>query len=195
MRRNLIGFMTAAVLVLSWPGAAGAATGWVLQPTPLPPGAMSGMTTTVACPTAADCTAVGFSNSQVHGNRHLLAEQWTGGAWTVRRAAKPAGFTGGVLAGVSCVSPAWCTAVGGYGTSNPSTSPPLAEHWNGSTWALQPIPNPPGTNGSLLQGISCTSAGGCTAVGFTLAGADQAPLAERWTGTAWAIQPTPATRA
>jgi len=184
--------MAAAALVLGWPGAAGAATGWVRQPVPLPPGAMFGMTTAVSCPTAASCTAVGFSNNLVHGNRHLLAEQWAGGAWTVQPAARPAGFTSGVLAGVSCVPPTRCMAVGGYGNGTTGASPPLAETWNGSTWALQSIPNPPGTTGSMPQGISCAPAGACTAVGFTLGGAtDQAPLAEHWNGTAWAIQPTP----
>lgn len=190
MRGTVIGLLTAAVLQLSWPGAASAATGWVLQPVPLPPGAMYGMTTAVSCPTATNCTAVGFSNKLVHGTRDLLTEQWTDGAWTVRPAAKPTAFAGGDLAGVSCVSPTRCTAVGGYANGNTGIAQPLAETWNGSAWALQPIPNPPGTMGSFLQGISCTSAGACTAVGST--GANQAPLAERWNGTAWAIQPTPA---
>jgi len=122
MGRNLIGFMAAAALVLGWPGAARAATGWVRQPVPLPPGAMFGMTTAVSCPTAASCTAVGFSNNLVHGNRHLLAEQWAGGAWTVQPAARPAGFTSGVLAGVSCVSPTRCMAVGGYGNGTTGAS-------------------------------------------------------------------------
>jgi len=124
MRRTLIGLLTAAVLQLSWPGAASAATGWVLLPVPLPPGAMYAMTTAVSCPTAANCTAVGFSNKLVHGKRDLLAEQWTGGAWTVRPAAKPTAFAGGVLAGVSCVSLTRCIAVGGYVNGNTGSSPP-----------------------------------------------------------------------
>jgi hypothetical protein len=36
MRRNLIGLLTAAALLLAWPGAANATTGWVRQPVPLP---------------------------------------------------------------------------------------------------------------------------------------------------------------
>src|SRR5215469_6460609 len=134
--------MAAAALVLGWPGAARAATGWVRQPVPLPPGAMFGMTTAVSCPTAASCTAVGFSNNLVHGNRHLLAEQWAGGAWTVQPAARPAGFTSGVLAGVSCVSPTRCMAVGGYGNGTTGASPPLAETWNGDA-PVVPLPYPP----------------------------------------------------
>jgi hypothetical protein len=50
-------------------------------------------------------------------------------------------------------------------------------------WTIQPTP---GTGGTL-NGVSCTSAHACTAVGQANAQA----LAERWDGTAWATQPTP----
>ena len=188
MRRYVIGFMTAVALMLSWPGVASAATGWVRQPAPLPPGAMFGMTTGVSCPTAGDCTAVGFSNNLAHSNRHPLAEQWTGGAWTVQPVARPAGFAGGVLAAVSCVSPGRCTAVGEYSSQDSSSL--LAEAWNGSRWAVQAMPNPPGAISSLLLGVSCTSAAGCTAVGST-EGQGITPLAEHWNGSTWAIQSVP----
>jgi hypothetical protein len=50
-------------------------------------------------------------------------------------------------------------------------------------WTVQPTP---GTGGAL-NGVSCTSANACTAVGQ----ANAETLAERWNGTAWATQPTP----
>ena len=62
----------------------------------------------------------------------------------------------------------------------------VAERWNGTRWTIQPTPNPrPG--GAFLNGVSCTSASACTAVGSLPPGT----LAERWNGTRWAIQPTP----
>jgi hypothetical protein len=52
----------------------------------------------------------------------------------------------------------------------------LAEHWNGSRWAIQPTPNPTGQAPSVLSGVSCTAATACTAVGDYYYGS----LAERY---------------
>jgi hypothetical protein len=46
---------------------------------------------------------------------------------------------------------------------------------NGTNWAIQPTPNTAG-NANLLDGVSCTSATACMAVGTE---------AERWNGTNW----------
>src|SRR5262249_37670857 len=63
----------------------------------------------------------------------------------------------------------------------------------GTSWTMQ-APAVPNGGFVALTGVSCTAATACTAVGYysqnhrpfaTLA------LAERWNGTAWAIQPTP----
>jgi hypothetical protein len=68
----------------------------------------------------------------------------------------------------------------------------LAEHWDGTSWAIQPTPNPPGASGSLLNGVSC-SAASCTAAGwwYSPSASAELTLAERWDGTSWAIQATP----
>ncbi len=54
-----------------------------------------------------------------------------------------------------------------------------------SAWSIQPTPNP--TGGGTLNGVSCTAANVCMAVGASGSSA----LAERWNGTAWKIEPTP----
>jgi len=61
----------------------------------------------------------------------------------------------------------------------------LAEVWDGTSWSSRPTPNPkdPGTNGSVLSGVSCASATACMAVGHYYAG-----LAEAWNGTSWSIR-------
>lgn len=43
----------------------------------------------------------------------------------------------------------------------------LAEHWNGSTWTIQPTPTPSGPidDSTGLHAVSCTSVNRCTAVG------------------------------
>jgi len=64
----------------------------------------------------------------------------------------------------------------------------------GSTWKVVSTPNPAGAEISGLSGVSCTSAHACTAVGSETASASSpgAPLAERWTGSRWRVQSTPA---
>src|SRR5580692_11153395 len=56
-----------------------------------------------------------------------------------------------------------------------------------SGWAIQPVAPP--SAGGLFNGVSCSSAQSCGAVGRT-----DGPLAEAWNGTSWtlAIVPTPA---
>jgi hypothetical protein len=70
----------------------------------------------------------------------------------------------------------------------------LAEHWNGTTWGIQPTPTPSGAQFSFLNAVSCTSVSACTTVGGygnTSGEVRFFPLAERWDGTKWHIQPTP----
>jgi len=60
---------------------------------------------------------------------------------------------------------------------------PLAEHWDGTKWAILPTPLSNGDFG----GISCWSAAGCAAVGQV----NDLSSAEYWNGTAWTSQATP----
>src|SRR6476661_3698430 len=69
------------------------------------------------------------------------------------------------LYGASCTSASACTAVGDYVTST-GASKTLAEHWNGTAWAVQSTPTPSGAADSFLQDVACTSASACTAVGY-----------------------------
>ena len=58
-------------------------------------------------------------------------------------------------------------------------------------WSIQTTPNPAGGSGSILNGVSCTSASACTAVGDYFNGTATVTLAERWDGATWSIQHTP----
>jgi hypothetical protein len=145
----------------------------------------------VSCTSASACTAVGFSLPSSGGNM-LLAERWNGKSWVLQRAPDPSGGRGSELDGVSCTSASACTAVGYYLTSA-EHSVTLAERWDGKSWAVQTTPNPSGAENSDLEGVSCTSASACTAVGYynTSTGPADLTLAERWNGTAWTVQTTP----
>lgn len=61
--------------------------------------------------------------------------------WAVESMASPP-VTTGQLFGVSCVTSKACESVGFYLTG--SGERPLAEVWNGTTWALQGVPVPSG---------------------------------------------------
>ena len=56
---------------------------------------------------------------------------------------QPAGRATAILAGVSCTSATACTAVGNYRNSAGKLVT-LAERWNGTSWTIQPTPNPTG---------------------------------------------------
>jgi hypothetical protein len=113
--------------------------------------------------------------------------------WVVQATSPPA--QGGAVLAVSCPSPTACTAVGDQGTSTGTAT--LAEHWNGSSWAIQTTPNVPSQISNILAGVSCPTTTECIAVGNDAAPYQefQKPevqtLAERWDGTSWSIETTP----
>jgi hypothetical protein len=124
----------------------------------------------------------------------LLASPAWAATWVVQPVPLPSGGTFGMFLGESCASASDCVAVG-WSRSSPSTvEHPLAELWNGSTWAVTATPLPAGGTSGELEAVSCTLTGGCTAVGYyTSSGGPGAgvPLAERWDGTSWSVRPVP----
>jgi len=137
----------------------------------------------VSCPSANNCIAVGaiVKNSvQV-----TLAERWNGVGWTIQRTPNPAGTSRSFLLGVSCEAETACTAVG-FSTRN-GHQLTLAEHWNGKTWQIQRTPVLRGKASLQFNGVSCTSARACTAVGTYVGGG----FAETWDGTSWKLHAVP----
>jgi hypothetical protein len=150
------------------------------------PGDFSDMSS-VSCPTAKFCVAVGGTFGGV------LVESWNGTAW--RRVSAPPHGALSTLTSVSCVSPSDCVAVGDADISSSGSG--FAETWNGKAWATARVPWPKGTMSSLLIAVSCASRSYCAAVGNIgqdLASAANAgrPAVFRWNGGAWALQPVPA---
>lgn len=92
--------------------------------------------------------------------------------------------------GVSCARANACTAVGTYISA--AGIQPLAERWNGTSWQLQSTSVAGMANGASFGGVACPRARACTAVGsYTNNAGAEVPLAERWNGTRWRVQPTP----
>ena len=151
---------------------------WARQSTPNATGAQGSQLTGVSCSSATACTAVGTSTTSA-GVQATLAERWNGSGWAVQSTPNPTGAHDTELSAVSCASMTVCTAVGYSAANSESAYATLAERWNGSSWAVQSTPTPPGAQGSELTGVSCATVTACTATGlyFTAAGA-ALPLAE-----------------
>jgi hypothetical protein len=166
------------------PGAA-FASGWSIQSTPNP--ATSGAIASVSCQPNTNCAAVGsYVNSS---NRpEMLAEQWSGGAWTILPTPNPSGIVDSSLTGVSCTSTSACMAVGnGLNTSDSDST--LAGQWNGNAWSIQTIAAPAYSG---LSGVSCTASNACIAVGASgISSTSSLTLAEAWNGAGWTTQSTP----
>ena len=176
---------TGVTLAERWNG-----TSWAIERTPHPAGATVGFLSGVSCVSPRSCTAVGFFVNRVDGGR-ALAERWNGSTWKIERTPDPVGATDAQLADVSCAPSGPCTAVGFFGIIT-GLQVMLAEHWNGTRWAIQWTRYPVGATGVQFTGVSCASPRSCSVVGFfTDINGSDAMLVERWDGRSWTIQPTP----
>jgi hypothetical protein len=146
----------------------------------------------VSCPNAHACTAVGWNNAT--GDARPLAESWNGKNWQVQAVPLPHGEPGGIFDAVSCTSLHACTATGTDFNPGPS-GPTLAERWDGKTWRIERTPNPANVSLSVsevaLDGVSCTSAKACTAIGEYSPDHAPAYFIESWNGKRWQLEPAP----
>jgi hypothetical protein len=174
-------------LAATWDG-----TSWTAQTPPNPATATVTSLSGVSCVAVAACEAagdfqVGTSNSQV-----ALAESWDGTSWQLQQAVSPPGAAANDLNAVSCVSTAFCEAVGSRPDSTGATVIALAEVWDGTTWQIQKTANPAQVNNGFrmnLTGVSCVSPSFCEAVGQSSSSSGGG--AEVWNGTAWTLQAVP----
>jgi len=125
-----------------------------------------------------------------------LIKHWDGAVWDEIPGPNPGGANGSFLLGVSALDAGDAWAVGHYGTDD-AVDETLIGHWDGVGWAGVPSPNPAGSQGSRLVGVSATSADDVWAVGEYLDGATVRTLVEHWDGTVWSLvaSPSPGKRA
>jgi hypothetical protein len=156
---------------------------WTVKPTPRPDNNSS--LGSVSCSSANACIATG---SALNNHNNWFSEAWNGRTWTLKTAPRRVGTTYSGLGSVSCASTRVCIAVGEYQVHNSSKSRTLAETWDGKNWTLNATPNPSsGANGRELNGVSCSSAHACVAIGGS-------GLVETWNGKTWAIRQSRNTR-
>jgi hypothetical protein len=165
-------------LIEHWNGAT-----WTVIASPDAAGSDASALQAISCSSATMCVAVGSSDGPNAGE--TLAEHWDGAHWSV--VPTPATHFGyqAVLNGVACANATSCDAVGTMDTNPVNRG--MAEHWNGTSWSVVPIPNPAGTADSRLSGVACVSATNCFAVGNFTAASKTRSLIERWNGTSWSV--------
>lgn len=72
--------------------------------------------------------------------------------------------------------------------------PPGAAGAATPSWRAQPMVGPPDTGAYFIDGVSCSAANACTAVGAAESTVDSpanTSLAQRWDGTSWTVQAVP----
>jgi hypothetical protein len=150
---------------------------WTVQPAQTP-ATNHGFLAGVSCVSTSWCMAVGRQQFVSQPYVLSIGEKWDGSAWTLVGTDPAFGSLNARLSGVSCTSSSMCVAVGSY-VNGSGTMVPMAQRWNGSTWALQSAPAPVGATASALEGVTCTSADACVGVGYYVSGGVTKTLAER----------------
>lgn len=138
-------------------------TGWVVVSSPNVSGQYKTALNAVSCTSASSCIAVGVWE---HSPGASVSEHWNGTAWKIVPVPNPPGWTFSRLDSVSCPSATSCVAVGSW-SSGSGALVTLVTHWNGTAWTVVPSPNPSGSAGSSLAGVSCVGAK-CSAAGSYL---------------------------
>jgi len=178
-------FGSSAPISYTWNGSA-----WTERSLPTPEGAGSGYKVIegVSCTSASACVAVGSFENELEIITPQ-AQKWNGTKWTSEVLPAPAGSNGMFLLGVSCTSPAACTAVGQYYDSEYEVFA-ITERWDGTEWTIELPPQPSGGLPVLFD-VSCTSSEDCMAVGrSSVSGPETISFAERWDGTEWILEET-----
>ena len=177
---------------LRWNG-----TKWSTVPMPDPgttASAAVNLLLSVSCTSATNCWAVGvyikYDTSKAVLNEIL---HWNGTKWALIKAPHPGlsgNNQGSLLQNVRCTSASNCWAVGEYQNLSAAIVN-QALHWNGNTWSLVSTPNPGGTgnssDSSMLQGVDCSTASSCWAVGSYKSGGSTLNEALRWKGGSWSV--------
>jgi hypothetical protein len=116
---------------------------------------------------------------------HFIIESRRGRVGARRLAAAAVGVSVAlvIVSGTMLAGTAGAAAQGELAVGSPAAGP---------SWKIQSTPNPGGSSGNDLNGVSCTSASACTAVGIYFPSAGGVvTLGERWNGTTWTIKTGP----
>jgi alpha-tubulin suppressor-like RCC1 family protein len=167
---------------------------WRVVPSPIPGSQLTDADmSAVSAASAGDAWAVGAGSTS---SGAPLAEGWNGKKWTV--VTLPAGSgASSSLSGVDDLSTtdAWAVGqTGGEDAGGGTGAGTLIEHWDGTSWAVVPSPDPeqgPGTFDEL-EAVGGTKPDDLWAVGsFSDGETFIALLLLHWNGTVWSFSPPP----
>ena len=130
--------------------------------------------------------AVGWSGIGDHpSKRHrALVQSWDGQRWTRGNPAQPSGGLG-TFYGLGAAGPDDLWAVGIQKTpANQQLA--LAEHWDGTSWTITPLPKTRGD--SQLFGVATVSDHDAWAVGVRGLSTVRGCLLEHWDGATWTLR-------
>jgi hypothetical protein len=151
----------------------------------------------VSCPSITVCVAVGDFRTTADLSV-TLAERLVRSRWSIDHTPNLTTVAYSQFNGVSCPSPASCTAVGELVTNGHFLASPLVEARVGSSWSLEGTPPIGRGIGGSFSGVSCPSPSVCVAVGETsrqipldVRGTINGQLAEGWNGRRWTVQSAP----
>lgn len=174
-------------LVERWNG-----TSWAIVASPNRAGADANFLVNVSCSSDTWCVAVGYSYTNSATGLFVgrtLVERWNGLSWAIATSPGPPGDHFTLLNDVSCASNSSCVAVGqssaefrcGCDESRPTLGArTLIERWNGTSWSIEPSPEPAGSVDRELNGVSCLTGLPCFAVGAWQNGAATHTLVKRY---------------
>ncbi len=180
-----VGNASGKTLAEYWNGSS-----WSIVTTPTLP-SENGLAS-VSCITTSDCWAVGYAQDGGLTSQ-TLAEHWNGSTWSIVASPDTGPSANNELNSVSCLTTSDCWAVGGVGGGGNGTEQTLAEHWNGSTWAIEATADTSSSVANYLASVSCLTTSDCWAVG-TSGNSNSTTgqtLVEHWNGAgAWSIVPS-----
>jgi len=162
---------------------------WTVITAPLPAGGAAGDLSSVVCPSASSCIAVGEYDQSSMGNVPLI-ETWSGTTWTPTAVPLPAGAAANPetgIASLACESASSCAATGSYVDSS-GNSDALLLTLSGSTWTSQKAPLPADSSANteaFPMAVAC-SASTCAVTGEYVDSAGHLQgLIDMLSGTTW----------
>ena len=164
-------------LAYHWDG-----TAWKLVRTPQP--GIESQFLGISAASGSDVWAVGHVFRA--GLEQSLAMHWDGSTWAVVPTPSPPSRNVDIL-GVTAIADDDAWAVGNAYDSHSFAAAPIAMHWDGTLWALVPLPH---VDGEYLAGVFGTSTSDVWAVG-TIGIYPTTSLMLHWDGSAWSDVPSP----
>lgn len=155
-----VGYTATAGLAMHYDG-----TSWTVSSLPAPSGTWQ--LSSVSADSAGDVWAAGYVNGS-GGAQHPLVEHFDGSGWSVTQApdlgsSYPANWFTAILA----ISPSNVWAIGGASPLN-TTNVALVEHFDGTSWTVQPAPANGANSAVGYGGLATTGSGTLWAVGDRL---------------------------